>query len=80
MFIFEHKTPLLDAVLQVIINKIFSEEGSMEVVRMCTGHRASMIVHELLECYNVAKEEHDEEDPRNVQVTKTKGEHVVEGP
>jgi hypothetical protein len=33
-----------------------------------------MIVHELLECYNVAKEEQDEEDPRNVQVPETEGE------
>jgi hypothetical protein len=46
---------------------------------MCNAHRASMIVHELLECYNVAKEEHDEEYPRNLQVPETKGERVVEG-
>jgi hypothetical protein len=39
-----------------------------------------MIVHELLECYNVVKEEHDEEDPRNVKVPETEGEHAVEGP
>jgi hypothetical protein len=39
-----------------------------------------MTVHELLECYNVAKEEHDEEDPRNVQVPETEGEQAVEGP
>jgi hypothetical protein len=59
--------------------RYFSEEGSMEVVPVCSAHRASMIVHELLECYNVAKEEHDEEDPRNVQVPETEGEHIVEG-
>jgi hypothetical protein len=41
---------------------------------ICSAHRAKMIVHELLECYNVVKEEHDEEDPRNVQVPKTEGE------
>jgi hypothetical protein len=29
-------------------------------------NRASMIVHELLECYNVPKEEQDEEDLRNI--------------
>jgi hypothetical protein len=50
------------------------------VVPVCNVHRASMTVHELLECYNVAKEEQDEEYPRNVQVPETKGERVVEGP
>jgi hypothetical protein len=34
----------------------------MEVVLVCSAHRAKMSVHKLLECYNVAKEEHDEED------------------
>jgi hypothetical protein len=52
----------------------------MEVVPMCSAHIASMIVHELLECYNVAKEEQDDEDPRNIQVLETEGERVVEGP
>jgi hypothetical protein len=41
---------------------------------VCTVHRDSMTIHELLECYNVAKEEKDEVDPRNVQVTKTEEE------
>jgi hypothetical protein len=49
----------------------------MELVPLCSVHKANMIVHELLECYNVAKEEHDEEDPRNVQVHETEGERVV---
>jgi hypothetical protein len=65
--------------LQAIRTKIFLEEGTMEVVPMCSA-QASMIVHELLECYNVAKEEQDEEDPRNIQVPETEGEHAVEGP
>jgi hypothetical protein len=46
---------------------------------MCSAHKASMTIHELLECYNVAKEEQDEEDLRNIQLTETKGEHTVEG-
>jgi hypothetical protein len=79
-FTFEHESPLLDATLQAIRTKIFLEEGPMEVVPMCSAHRASMIVHELLECYNVAKEEQDEEDPRNIQVPETEGERAVEGP
>jgi hypothetical protein len=32
----------------------------MEVVPVCDAHGVSMTVHELLECYNVSKEEHDE--------------------
>jgi NADH:ubiquinone oxidoreductase subunit D len=47
---------------------------------VCSAHRANINVHELLECYNVAKEEHDEDDPRNVQIPKTEGERVVEEP
>jgi hypothetical protein len=43
----------------------------MEVVLVCSVHKANMTIHDLLEYYNVAKEEHDEEDPRNVQVPET---------
>jgi len=52
----------------------------MEVVPMCSAHKDSMTIHELLECYNVAKEEQDEVDPRNIQVLKIEGECAVEGP
>jgi hypothetical protein len=34
------------------------------MVPLCNVHRANIIVHELLECYNVAKEEYDEKIPR----------------
>jgi hypothetical protein len=51
----------------------------MEVALVCSAHKASMNFHELLECYNVSKEEHYEEDPRNVKVLETEGEHAVEG-
>jgi len=40
------------------------EEGQVEIVPTCSVHKESMIVHELLECYNVIEEE--KEDPRNV--------------
>jgi hypothetical protein len=46
----------------------------MEVVPLWSAHKANITVHELLECYNVTKEEKYEEDPRNVQVLETKGE------
>jgi hypothetical protein len=79
-FTFEHESLLLDADLQAMRTKIFMEEGTMEVVPVCSVHRASMIIHELLECYNVAKEYQDEENPLNIQIPKTEGECVVEGP
>jgi hypothetical protein len=43
----------------------------MELVPVCGMHRAVMIVHELLECYYVAKEEPNENDLRNVHVLET---------
>jgi len=55
-FNFEHESPLVDAALQFIWTKIFSKEGSREVVPVCSAQEDSMIVHEFLECYNVAKE------------------------
>jgi hypothetical protein len=52
-FKFEVESPLVDVALQVIINNFFMEEGQIEIVHMCSVHRETMIVHELLECYNV---------------------------
>jgi hypothetical protein len=37
-----------------------------------------MTIHKLLECYNVTKEEHEEEDPGNVQIPETEGARAVE--
>ena len=51
----------------------------MELVPVCSVHNTKMNVHELLECLNVAKEEHDEEDPINVQVPETQGDQAIEG-
>jgi hypothetical protein len=78
-FTFEHESPSIYVEIQAIQMKIFLEEGTMEVVLVCSVHKTKMIVHELLECYNVDKEEYDEEDPKNVQISKTKGEQVVKG-
>jgi hypothetical protein len=79
-FTFEDESPLVDATLQAIRTRVFSEEGSMDVVPVCSVHRTSMTVHELLECYNVAQEDQDEEDPRNIQIPETEGKRAVEGP
>jgi hypothetical protein len=42
--------------------------------------RYSVTVQEVLECYNVVGEDQEDEDPRNLQVPETEGEHTVEGP
>jgi hypothetical protein len=74
-FTFEHEPPLLDETLEAMRTNIFSKEGSMEVVSMCNAHRSSMTLHELLKCYNVAKEYQEEDDLRNIQIPETEGEH-----
>jgi hypothetical protein len=48
----------------------------MEVVPLCSAHKAKMTVQKLLECYNVTEEEYEEEDPRNVQVPERQKEHM----
>jgi hypothetical protein len=66
--------------LQAIRNNIFLVEGPVDVVPVCSTHRASVKVHQILECYNFSKEDQDEEDLRNIEIPETKGERVVEGP
>jgi hypothetical protein len=79
-FTFENESPLIDAVLQNIKTNIFLKGGPMEVVYMCSTHRASLKVHKLLEFYNVSQEDQDEEDPRDIQVLEIEGECTIEGP
>jgi hypothetical protein len=55
-FTFENELPLVDATLQAIRNNTFLGEGPMDVVLVCSSYRASMTVHEIMECYNVGKE------------------------
>jgi hypothetical protein len=66
-FTFEHESPSIDVALQEIQAKIFSKEETMEAIPVCNKHKTKMIVCKLMECYNVSKEEYDEEDPSNVQ-------------
>jgi hypothetical protein len=53
-FTFEYESPLVDVALQSIRTMVFSEEGSMDVVPMCSVNRTSMKFHKLMEFYNVA--------------------------
>jgi hypothetical protein len=48
-FTFEHESPSIYAVLQAIRMKIFSKVETMEVVPVCSVHKAKMTVHKLLE-------------------------------
>jgi hypothetical protein len=79
-FTFENESPLIDAALQNIKTNIFLKGGPMEVVYMCSTHRASLKVHKLLEFYYVSGEDQDEEDPRDIQVLEIEGECTIEGP
>jgi len=53
---FQNESPLVGASLQAIRNNIFSVEGLMDIVPVSSAYRSSMIVHEIMECYNVGKE------------------------
>jgi hypothetical protein len=79
-FSFEDEAPSVDTTLQVIKENIFTSEDSIELVPVCSVHRSSVIVREVLECYNVVGEDQEDEDPRNLQIPETEGERAVEGP
>jgi hypothetical protein len=65
-FNFEDTLPLVDVALQFIRGKKFMEEGEVEIIPTYSVHKEFLTVHELLECYNVTKEEEEEENLRNV--------------
>jgi hypothetical protein len=73
-FCFENNNPLIDSALQVIKNKFFVIKGSMY-----NTPRVIATVEEVLHYYNVAKEDQEEEDPRNLQILETERELTVEG-
>jgi hypothetical protein len=80
-FSFEDDAPLIKSSLYVIKNDIFSLEDSIRLVLVCSTHRYYATIEKVLHCYNVIEEDKEEdEDPRNVQIPKTKGEHEIEGP
>jgi hypothetical protein len=80
MFTFEHESPSIHTTLQAIRTKIFSKVEMMEGVPLCNTRKAMMTFKKLLECYNVMKEEYEDEDPRNIQVPEIEGTCIVEGP
>jgi hypothetical protein len=79
-FKFEDDTPSVDTTLQIIKTKIFTPEDSKIPAALCSAPKYSVTVQEVLECYNVVGEDQEDEDPRNLQIPETEGEHTVEGP
>jgi hypothetical protein len=65
-FSFEDDAPSVDTTLQVIKDNIFASEDSIELVPICSTHRYSTMVQEVLECYNVIGEDQEDEDPREI--------------
>jgi hypothetical protein len=59
-FNFEDDALSIDIALYFIKNNIFSSEDSLELVPLCSVHRSSVTVEEVLECYNIVEE--DQED------------------
>jgi len=56
------------------------EEGKLEIVPTCSTQKDSMTTHKLLECYRIIEDDKEEEDPRNIHVSKIEGDHDVVGP
>jgi hypothetical protein len=79
-FNFEYNAPLVDIALQMFKNKMFTSKDFTRPVPLCSAPRSSTTVQEVLECYNIVGEDQEDEDLRNLQVPKTEGEHIVEGP
>jgi hypothetical protein len=63
-FSFENNNSLIDSALQVIKNNILVTEGSIY-----STPRVTATVEEVFLYYNVFEEEHEDEVPRNLQIT-----------
>jgi len=77
-FAFEHENPMMDATPKLIKERIF-EEPKVDIVTTYQNQK-QQIVRRLLHCYQVAKYDPIEEKPRDIQITKVKGDREVEGP
>jgi hypothetical protein len=56
-FYFDDEVPSIDTTLQVIKDNIFTLEELIELVPICSVHRTSTKVREVLECYNFIGED-----------------------
>jgi hypothetical protein len=75
-FLFECKYPMMDQSLQVVRHKVFEEALSLPIYQEEDDWIGPL--HKLQGCYNINVEEDD--DPRNVNIAKIKGQRDVEGP
>jgi len=65
-FTFQSESAPISTTLQEIKWEIFIEEEAMKVISICSAQDASMMVHKLLECYNVTQIDQDNDDPRYI--------------
>ena len=65
-FKFEDDSPSIETTLHITKNKIFTSEDSMRLVPLCSAPRYSSTIQKFLECYNVAGEDQEDENPRNL--------------
>jgi hypothetical protein len=65
-FIFEYDDPLIDSTLHVMKNKIFSLEDLIGSIPLDSVPKFVVTVEGVLDCYNVAQEDQEDEDPRNL--------------
>jgi hypothetical protein len=73
-FLFESQYPLVDKSLQVVRQKLF-EAPNLPLEKEEDEWTASL--QKLKGCYN--SNVHEDDDPRNVKITKTEGQRDVEG-
>jgi hypothetical protein len=75
-FLFESQYPTVDQDLQVVRQKVFEEAPNLPLEQEEDEWTAPL--QKLQGCYNINVDEDD--DPRNVNITKTEGQRDIEGP
>jgi hypothetical protein len=75
-FLFKSQYPKVDQALQTIRQKVFEEAPSLPLEQ--EEDEWTTPLQKLQGCYNINDDEDD--DPRKVNITETKGHRDVEGP
>jgi hypothetical protein len=75
MFLFEIHYPKVDKALQIVRHKVFEEAPNTTLDQ--EEDEWATPLHQLQGCYNINVDEDD--DPRNVNISETKGQRDIEG-
>jgi hypothetical protein len=75
-FLFESQYPIVDQALHVVIQKVFEEAPCLPLEQ--EEDEWVVPLQKLQGCYNISVAKDD--DPRNVNITKTKVQRYIEGP